>query len=256
VLRTRTHALVLRCVDYGEADRIVHLLTPDAGRVTAIAKSARKSVKRFPGSLDVFNELDLELRRRRPQGMAYLEQAKLVDPHLGLRTSPRRYALACFVLELLDRLTPEGGASSEMETIFVRAREVLAEIEQGEPDLALRLLLELRLLDALGLRPQLEACVRCGRALDDTGSVGFHVADGGAICGACGLGSDGILGVHLGTLRALGRGLAASPGQVGRIGFGREALREAAQLVFRFHRFHVGLEIRRERFLAEIYSTP
>ncbi|GAG51712.1 unnamed protein product, partial [marine sediment metagenome] len=52
-----TEALILRSVDFGESDRIVHLLVPEAGRLTAIAKGARRSFKRFPGTLDLFNHL-------------------------------------------------------------------------------------------------------------------------------------------------------------------------------------------------------
>ena len=56
-----TEALLLRCVDFSESDRVVHLLTPDLGRLTAIAKGARRSVKRFPGTLDVFNHVRIQL---------------------------------------------------------------------------------------------------------------------------------------------------------------------------------------------------
>ncbi len=58
----KTQAILLRFVDIGETDRIVHLLTPDLGRVTAIAKSARKSVKRFASTLDLMNHSDVELQ--------------------------------------------------------------------------------------------------------------------------------------------------------------------------------------------------
>ena len=44
----QTEALILRAVDFGESDRILHLLVPDMGRLTAIAKGARRSVRRFP----------------------------------------------------------------------------------------------------------------------------------------------------------------------------------------------------------------
>ena len=50
-------AIVLRAVDFGESDLIAHLLVPEIGRLTVIAKHARKSRKRFPGSLDIFNHI-------------------------------------------------------------------------------------------------------------------------------------------------------------------------------------------------------
>jgi DNA repair protein RecO (recombination protein O) len=83
-----TDALVLRAVDFGESDAS-HLLTPDSGRLTAIAKGAKRSRRRFPGTHDVFNLLRVQVApRRRPGTLARLEQAQLVDWHPGLRDRP------------------------------------------------------------------------------------------------------------------------------------------------------------------------
>ncbi len=90
----KTEAILLRAVDIGEMDRIVHLLTPDHGRVTAMAKSARKSVKRFPGTLDLMNHLDVELQLR-PGRMTCIGRATLISPFLTLRSDPARFALGC-----------------------------------------------------------------------------------------------------------------------------------------------------------------
>ena len=72
-------AILLRSVDFGESDRIIHFLTPSQGRLTAMAKGARRSVKRFPGTLDLLNHLEIRVKPPR-NGMAYLEQATLVSP--------------------------------------------------------------------------------------------------------------------------------------------------------------------------------
>jgi len=105
--RIEGEALVLRVVEHGESDLIVRLLHPERGRLTAIAKGARRSVRRFPGTLDVFNLLRVVVRRRRNAGMGFLEQARLVTAHLELRREAGRYALASYLLELLDRMAPE-----------------------------------------------------------------------------------------------------------------------------------------------------
>ena len=60
-----TEALVLRAVDLGESDRVVQLLTPETGRIAAIAKGARRSVRRFPGTLDLDEQYLGSLRRLR-----------------------------------------------------------------------------------------------------------------------------------------------------------------------------------------------
>jgi DNA repair protein RecO (recombination protein O) len=256
VVALSSEAILLRSVDYGESDRIVHLLTADSGRLTAIAKGARRSHRRFPGTLDVFNHLSVRGRLRPRASMAFLEQATLLNPFLGLRTEAGRYALASFLTEMLDRLSPEGIKGAEAEHLFIYATESLGLLETLRPNATLRLLLELRGFDALGLRPEFGRCVRCGRVPDDRvgdrHQVQFHVADGGLVCSACGLRLDGLIPVELGTLRILEAGLASPIDDLSRIELPSHALEEAARLVFRFQRFHVGIEMRSERFLEEI----
>ncbi len=248
-------ALVLRVVDYGESDRIVHLLTAERGRVTVIAKGARRSRRRFPGTLDLFNHLRVALSRRRRTGMSLLDQAVLRSPFLGLRASGARYAMASYLLELIGRMAPEEGAGDEVARLFDFALASQRLLDARTPDLRLRLLLELRALDALGLRPELRQCVRCGKPVSPP--VGFHVADGGVICGGCARpGAEPVLPVQLGTLRVLAQGLEYDVGHLGRLAMGQVALAEAGQLLFRFHRFHVGLELRSERFLDQILHRP
>lgn len=254
--KVQCEALLLRAVDYGESDRIVHLLTPDAGRLTAIAKSARRSHRRFPGTLDVFNLLAVEGRLKPRASMAFLERAKLIDPFLGLRRTPARYALASFLVEMLDRLAPEALVAGDAERLFDYATRSLRLIERVEPSPSLRLLLELRGLDALGLRPELGRCVRCGRVAGDEIAhdhrVHFHVSDGGIVCTACSLRLEGLVPVEVGTLRSLDAGLVCDAERVDRVTLSPRMLAQAARLVFRFQRFHVGVELRSERFLDEV----
>jgi DNA repair protein RecO (recombination protein O) len=252
----KCEALLLRSVDFGESDRIVHLLTADAGRLTAIAKAARRSRRRFPGTLDVFNHLLVTGRAKPRAAMAFLERATLIDPFLGIRSKSARYALASFLIEMLDRLSPEGIVGKEAERLFEYAVESVKLIASVEPTPTLRLLLELRGLDALGLRPELGRCVRCGRVAGEEIAadhrVHFHVADGGIVCTACALRLDGLVPVDIGTLRGLAAGMSVGVDELVGIELDPRALAQAARLVFRFQRFHVGVELRSERFLDEV----
>ena len=247
---TPTQALVLRAVDFGESDRILHLLLPDAGRVTAIAKGARRSRRRFSGALDLFQHLTVQIDLRRRGAMARLDQAVLLRSFGALRVDPSRFAVGCFLLELLDRLAPEGGARADTRRLFGFALASLELISERPVDGGLRMLLELRAFAALGLRPEFSRCVRCGRpAVGAGGEALFHVADGGAVCAACG--GEGCLRVHAGTLRALEQGLRFDLSQLHRLVLPPALLSEARLLIGRFERFHVGVELRSRRFLDQ-----
>jgi DNA repair protein RecO (recombination protein O) len=253
----RTQALILRSVEFGEADRILHLLVPEKGRLTAIAKSARRSVKRFGGTLDFFNLLDVQIERRRPTSMSRLDQSQLVHSYAALRSDPARFALGCYLLELLDRLAPEGGSRPDMQRLFAFARWALEAIASHTPDPRLRTILEIRALDALGLRPELRLCVRCGEEAGVRAEVDFHVADGGTVCGRCAMRQNGgLLRVHLGTLRALEQCLRLDAERLDRLSLSPAALAEARRLVTRFQHFHVGVTLASERFLDRLVPDP
>jgi DNA repair protein RecO (recombination protein O) len=251
----RTDALVLRSVDFSEADRILHLLVPELGRITAIAKHARRSMKRFAGTLDLFNHLSVQIETRRPGAVHRLDQARLVRSFEPLRTDPARFALGCYLLEMLDRLAPEGGTRADMQRLFAFALAALDWLAARAPDAKVRTFLELRALDALGLRPELSRCVRCGREPEAGDEVDFDVPDGGPVCGACAPRRSGLLRLHRGTLRALEQGLAWELDRLDRLVLSPSALAEARRLVSRFQRFHVGVELASERFLREMLAS-
>jgi DNA repair protein RecO (recombination protein O) len=255
-----TEALVLRAVDFGESDRIVHLLTPALGRLPAIAKGARRSRRRFPGTLDLFNVLRVHVVRSRPAALARLEGARLLHTHEAIRAGAARFVLGCYLLELLDRLAPEGGAPRDLARLFAFARGALAWLDREAPSPRLRVLLELRALDALGLRPELLRCVRCARSLERrvaSAPVSFLIPEGGPLCEACAPGARGAtLPIHLGTLRALDRALRCPLEQLGRLALGGPASLEAQRLVTRFLGFHVGIELQSRRILDEQLTLP
>jgi DNA repair protein RecO (recombination protein O) len=123
-------------------------------------------------------------------------------------------------------------------------------------DARLRTLLELRALEALGLCPELRRCVRCGEDVGvRAGDVRFRVADGGPVCASCAPAAEGLLPVQLGTLRSLEQGLHFELDHLHRLVLSPEILAEARGLVTRFQRFHVGVELRSERFLDEVLSS-
>lgn len=243
---------MLRAVDFGESDRIVHLLLPAGGRLTAIAKGARRSVRRFSGALDLFNHLKVQVERRRANAMARLDQATLIESFTPLRVEVPRFALGCYLLELLDRMAPEAATRGEARGLFAFSLAALRAVATRTPDARLRTWLELRLLDALGLRPELRCCVRCGALAGREGEVDFHVPEGGPLCATCALRAEGLLRVHVGTLRTLEHSLGLEVERLDRLVLGRATLAEARRLLGRFQHFHLGFAPRSEPFLEAV----
>lgn len=243
----RTRALVLRTFDQGESDRIVHLFTEALGRVSAIAKGARRSRRRFPGTLELFSLLDVRLVDPPRAVLMRLEGARLAASFEGLGADLGRYALACLLVELLDRLTAERQANPDLLRFAVGVLEVVA-VE--EPDRLLAVLVLAKTIARLGFRPQLLSCGGCGAPLPDGGvRVAFVPREGGFVCSACRGPAE--LDVPARVLRALEQGIRTPLRDRRLLGLTEVEIRRVELLVARFFQFHIGFELRSAPFLQE-----
>ncbi len=244
----RTRALVLRTFDQGESDRLVRLYTEALGRVSAIAKGARRSRRRFPGSLEILNLLDVRLVDPPRASLLRLESARLELPFERLVNDLGRYAISCHFIEILDRFTGEHEANPELFRFALGVLDVLA---AETPDRLLALLVLAKTLAHLGYRPQLSSCSVCGTPLSsDAGQVGFVPRQGGAVCRPCGAGEEAR--VPVGLLCAIEAGIRLPLRERGRLALAPHALRRAELLLDRFFRFHIGIELKSAAFLRDI----
>jgi len=176
---------VLRSMRYGEADRILHLYTPDRGRVSAIAKGVRRARSRFGGRLEPFFRLRIELHEGRSELMT-VTGAQTVDGHARLRTDARALdaaARACdAVRRLFETSEPHPGVFHLLCRHLTLLDEQAADGDRAATGRAAALAFRLKLLLAAGLAPQLGACASCG---EREHLVGFSGAAGGVVCGAC-----------------------------------------------------------------------
>lgn len=179
----RSPAVLVRSVDYGEADRIVTLLTEHDGLVAVIARSARKSRKRFAGALEPFGLVEAELALGRGE-VGRLASARLVRGFPALLGSLAAMREAGRALELVRDATPPRESDARLLAAVVALFERLA----ADPPraAAIRVAFELRYLALLGLGPRVDACARCGRSPDVTSSALFDGAVGAIVCRACG----------------------------------------------------------------------
>lgn len=183
----RAEAIVLKRVDFGEADKILTLYTANRGKMRALGKGIRRPGSRMGGHLDLLTHSQLQLARGR--NLDIVTQAEMIEPFIGLRDDLGRASLGCQVAELVDRMTED---EHEDRPIFDALRQALDRIaHDADPELAVRTF-EMTLLDRLGYRPQLHRCVRCRAELTRVDSY-YSASTGGVLCPGCGPGDSGAL---------------------------------------------------------------
>lgn len=226
VARTRfVDAVLLRSVDYGDADRIVTLLTPEHGKVSVLARAARKSQKRFGGALEACCVLRVEIGDGRGE-LGRLAQAQLVRAFPGILRDLSKLAVAGAALELVREATaPREPDARVFETVVAMLDAVDRAGGGAEQVLAC---FQVRLMAVLGLAPGLDACAECGRRAHEGQAALFDPQRGSVVCRACGGGSFKLGGrARARMMAALGPSWAAAavePWPADELGEARDAL--------------------------------
>lgn len=178
----RTEAIILSRTNFGEADRLLVLYTPGHGKQRAIAKGARKPAARKTGHVELFARSDLLLHRGRD--LLIVSQAEMVEPYLALREDLTRTAYASYVAELLDRFTTDEDRA-ESADLFTLLDVTLTRLCGSADRRIVARAYEMRLLDIVGFRPQLNRCALCHTPIEPVDQF-FSVREGGVVCPTCG----------------------------------------------------------------------
>jgi DNA repair protein RecO (recombination protein O) len=230
-----TRALVLRRTEYGEADLVLSLFTESFGKISALARGARKSTRRFAGSLEAMHTLELRLEERVMSELFSLRDAHIAIPRLGLTASLERLEAAgralAWVREAAPARTPEPELWAEISALLDR----LAARDSDFDPLCLLAASGLRTLATLGWGLDFERCVRCGKECPVGQPALLDPAKGGLVCRSCG-----------GARQRLEGDLRARLGRAARDGdptaLAKNDAKLALELVERVLRAHAGIE--------------
>ncbi len=171
---------MLRSIRYGEADRILHLYTPQRGRISAIAKGVRRSHSRFGARLEPFLHIRAVLHEGRSE-LATVTGVDTVAAHPELRDQAATLDAAARACDAVGRLFETPEPHPEVFRLLLNELALLGgDRHNARP--ANGLAFRLKLLLAAGIVPQLGACATCGSR---EGLSGFSAAAGGVVCSAC-----------------------------------------------------------------------
>ena len=198
---------MLRSLRYGEADRILHLYTPDRGRISAIAKGVRKTRSRFGGRMEPFFRLDLVLYEGRSD-LLTVTSAETLAGHPRLREDAGALDGAARACEAVARVFDDGDPHRGVYHLLANELTLLDQ-DPARAGRSNALAFHLKLLLAAGFAPQLAACASCG---ERDHLVGFSGAAGGVVCAACEASAFPLdQDAHDFLVAALGRPLADAP---------------------------------------------
>ncbi len=171
--------IVLHRTLLGETDKILTLYTREHGKLSAVAKGARKPGSRISGATELFTNGRYLISKGR--SLEVVSQCEIIESYPSLRLDLEMLARATYMCELLDRMTLDHDEStcSAVHDLITGALHLLQRAETYL-DGAVHAY-ELYLLAELGYAPVLDRCARCGKDLKN-GTAAFSPSHGGVLC--------------------------------------------------------------------------
>ena len=172
-----SEAIVLRTYPLREADLLVTLFTRAEGKVRGVARSAKKSKKRFGGALEPMTHVRAFYDVRERQELARLDACEVLESPLASEVSYARATALAHLAELLDELMPDREANDAIFRLTLSVLHVLTGEEIWMPVTYFGLWMT-RLV---GFLPELTECVACGKNLNGSRAY-FHALADGLMC--------------------------------------------------------------------------
>ncbi len=206
-------AIVLKVVDFSETSVVISLLTESHGKISALAKGARRPKSAFFGGVDLLSLSNVIFIPRREGNLDLLTEAKLVRRFRPCQWSLARLYAGYYLAELLYDLTESHQPHPELFCLAVQTLEDLQTPETAfayQPVSAILLRFELRALSLLGHALGLTHCAGCDQPLTEEtwsasdpidhlsnfrrGKLFFSLSDTSLICRDCGRGRERLIG--------------------------------------------------------------
>ncbi|HSA93760.1 MAG TPA: DNA repair protein RecO [Terriglobales bacterium] len=175
----QSEAIVLRSYPLREADLLVTFFTRAEGKLKGVARSAKKSRRRFGGALEPLTVVRLYYEDRERRDLARVDSCDVLQSPLAEEVDyPRAVALG-YVAEVLDELLPERESN---DSVFRLSLSVLGHLHSGAVWMPLTYF-DLWMVRLTGLLPDLSTCLKCGARLNGSRAF-FHPLADGLMCAA------------------------------------------------------------------------
>lgn len=169
--------IVLSEVNYSESSKILNVLTKQFGLIGIMSKGCRNvksklrgvSRKLIYGTFNIYYKED---------GVSTLISVDLINSFSHTMMDLEKISYSSFILDLVLQVVRQNNDSK----IFELLRDSLIKIEVGVNPIVITNIIELKLLEFLGVKPNLDSCSLCGNTKN---IVSLSGADHGFICGSC-----------------------------------------------------------------------
>ncbi|MBT4027387.1 DNA repair protein RecO [Desulfobacula sp.] len=250
-----TDAILLRKIEYGDHDFIISFLTESKGKISVIAKNAKKSIQRFSGALDLFsvNNIQCTFPKKKKDGLTILSRTDLENGFANIRYDVYKTAYASFWVEVMHFWLEENKQQSGLYNLLLFSLDALNQGSLSRE--VISLFFQIRFMSLSGFFPNIENCDKCKTPVDhiEQKKVWFDFAEGRIMCQNCiKKRSKYGMTVSKGTLKQINWIHTSDISRADRIKFSNLAIKEGEMLVEAFIPFYIGREFKSLQFLDRL----
>jgi len=192
----KTKGIVLAETNFSEADKMLTVLTPDLGKISCVAKGARRLQNKLMPISQVFAFSDMILYRGKSDSY-YINSAELIEPFYSLRIDYDKLECAMDCVKFIKKNIEENQSSILILKLLLNTVYLLS---VGDKNLDfVKEVYQLKATCLLGYSPRVGACVECG----DNDIKGFSIKKDGLVCKKCGIIDKSLIELKPGTIAAI-----------------------------------------------------
>ncbi|MFD2704149.1 DNA repair protein RecO [Salibacterium lacus] len=240
----KAEGIVLRTFAYGETNSILKLFTREAGKISVMARGAKKPKSRLAAVAQPF--VYAYFLYYRSTGMKTLNQGDTIDSFRTVRYDIVRTAYASYIAELLDKLTEE---QEKNPFLFELVLQLLQRMNEEDDAEVLVRIFEMKMTAQAGIKPVLEKCTHCG---SQEGTFHFSVKEAGFLCHRCFHVDERRIAIQPKTVQLLRTFFHLDIGRFGDISIGRKTKDEIRLVLDSYYQEYTGLQLKSKRFLEQM----
>lgn len=242
----KTEGIVIRTIDYGESHKIITLYTKEHGKLSLMARGAKKPKSRLSAISQLFTYGLFLFFRSNPEKMGTLSQGERLKSFKAIRHDLVRTAYASYFAELVDKMMAD---DEHHPDLFPLLLTLFSQLDEGKDPAFLARLFELKMIVLGGYRPEVERCVICKK---EEGPFLFSVKEGGILCTAC-QGRD-LEALSLGEngLKLLRFLYHFNPARLGQVKVRPATLESLRLVLWQFMDEHTPLRLKSRPFLEQV----
>lgn len=240
--------IVLKSFPYGETNKILTLYTKEVGKVTAMARGAKKTASRLAAITQPFTHGYFLIRKGR--GMGTLSQGDPIHSMRFIRENLEATAYASYIVEIVDRLTEENEQLVGVYPLLLEALEAIN--EEYDPE-AISLFVEWKMLRVGGIHPILNQCASCAAT---EGEFAFSFREIGFLCHRCFEMDRSCIQITPNQLKLIRTFYEVPIHKVGDLTLRKDTKQFMKKIVRTIYDEQIGIRFKSRSFLDQLESTP